>query len=105
MASNRRVNSEIILNELSLQIIYKNVSDRTTLPTCPQLCKWNWCNIEQVLKQLKIVHLTFDEESFKNISLLKNIFISLWFAILRLNKYILYVERLSKGTQATKSVK
>ncbi len=35
----------------------------------------------------------------------KNICINIWFAIRRLNKYILYAKRLSKGTQATQSVK
>ncbi len=33
------------------------------------------------------------------------IFINIWFAIRRLNKYILYSKGLSKGTQATQSVK
>ncbi len=33
------------------------------------------------------------------------IFINIWFAIRRLNKYILYAKGLSKGTQATQSVK
>ncbi len=33
-----------------------------------------------------------------------NLFINIWFAIRRLNKYILYAEGLSKGTQATQSV-
>ncbi len=32
-------------------------------------------------------------------------FINIWFAIVRLNKYILYAERFSKGKQATQSVK
>ncbi len=32
------------------------------------------------------------------------IFINIWFAIRRLNKYILYAEGLSKGMQATQSV-
>ncbi len=31
--------------------------------------------------------------------------INIWFAIRRLNKYILYDDGLSKGTQATQSVK
>ncbi len=31
--------------------------------------------------------------------------INIWFAIWRLNKYILYAKGLSKGTQATQSVK
>ncbi len=35
----------------------------------------------------------------------KIIYINIWFAIWRLNKYILYAEGLSKGTQATQSVK
>ncbi len=33
------------------------------------------------------------------------IFINIWLAIKRLNKYILYVDGLSKGTPATSSVK
>ncbi len=33
------------------------------------------------------------------------IFINIWFSIWRLNKYILYAEGLTKGTQATQSVK
>ncbi len=36
---------------------------------------------------------------------IKKILINIWFAIRRLNKYILYTKRLSKGTQATQSVK
>ncbi len=40
----------------------------------------------------------------KKRSVLK-LFINIWFAIGRLNKYILYVEGLSKGTQATQSFK
>ncbi len=39
------------------------------------------------------------------IFILINIFINLWFAIRRLNKYILYAEGLSKGMQATQSIK
>ncbi len=34
-----------------------------------------------------------------------SIFINIWFAIWRLNKYILYAKGLSKGAQATQSVK
>ncbi len=34
-----------------------------------------------------------------------NIFIKIWFAIRRLNKYILYAKGLSKCTQVTESVK
>ncbi len=33
------------------------------------------------------------------------IFINIWFAIWRLNKYILYAKGLSKGMQATQSAK
>ncbi len=34
----------------------------------------------------------------------KNIIINIWFAIRRLNKYILYAKGLSKGMQASQSV-
>ncbi len=40
----------------------------------------------------------------KLVTLVKN-FINIWFAIGRLNKYILYAEGLSKGTQAIQSIK
>ncbi len=40
----------------------------------------------------------------KNKTNLYKVFINIWFAIRRLNKYILYAEGLSKGTQSTQSV-
>ncbi len=43
--------------------------------------------------------------SFSVLSIVKKNFINIWFAIRRFNKYILYAEGLSKGTQATQSVK
>ncbi len=39
------------------------------------------------------------------LTIFKNIFIDIYLAIRRLNKYILYAKGLSKGTQATQSVK
>ncbi len=36
---------------------------------------------------------------------IKKIFINIWFAIWRLNKYKLYAKGLSEGTQATHGVK
>ncbi len=46
------------------------------------------------------------KESHQHITILNNLktFINIWFAIQRLNKYILYVKGLSKGTLATQSV-
>ncbi len=35
----------------------------------------------------------------------KYIFVNIWFVIQRMNKYILYVNRISKGMQVNKSVK
>ncbi len=42
-----------------------------------------------------------NEESFAKA--LQNIFINIWFAIGRFNKYILYADWVSKGTQTTQS--
>ncbi len=52
-------------------------------------------------------NVIFNHFNDKNIviSIIKlNLFINIWFAIRKLNKYILYAEGLSKAMQATQSV-
>ncbi len=54
------------------------------------------CNLYQ-----SVIHACLEAQ----VNVIFFIFINIWFAIRRLNKYILYGKRLFKGMQATQSVK
>ncbi len=52
-----------------------------------------------------VTYLIICESHIQDTDFYLYLFINIWFAIRRLNKYILYAKGLSKGTQVTQGVK